>query len=72
MNFTLYLTYIFYIFSNYIYFFYIISYFILNYIYYILFALIYFKHDEVITREWTCFIIYLFYDFLYNVHFCKT
>ena len=57
------------IFSNYIYFLNILSYFILNYIYYILFALIYFKHDEVITREWKFFIFYLFYYFLYNVHF---
>ena len=59
----------FYIFSYYIYFLNILTYFILNYIYYILFALIYFKNDEVITREWNCFIIYLFDYFLYNVHF---
>ena len=45
-----------------------LSYFIPKYIYYILFALIYLKHDEVITRECNCFSIYLFYYFIYNVH----
>ena len=40
--------------------------------YYILFALIYFKHDEVITREWTIFIIYLLYNFLYNIYILNT
>ena len=57
-------TYLCYIFSNYIYFINILSYFILK----IFITLIYFQHDQVITQEWKCFIIYLFYYFLYNLH----
>ena len=46
---------------HYIYLFFIILnyFYILNYIYYILFALIYFKNNEVITLEWKFFIYFI-------------